>query len=108
RTRSSGRFLALATRGTWKYAASGEMSGSSPLAVVVTRSIGTWADGFSFFRASTSPLTRSTNVLLVGPRFEPAEFAALYGASIVLVGSLGSGVLVAEGLPWKYLSSVSS
>ena len=32
---------AFAIRGTWKNAASGKMCGSSPLAVVVTRSIGT-------------------------------------------------------------------
>ena len=29
------------------------------------------------------------------------EVAALYGASTVLPGSLGSGLLVAEGRPWK-------
>ena len=34
---------------------------------------------------------RSISALLVGPRLEPPEFAALYGASTVLLGSLGSG-----------------
>jgi len=37
--------------------------------------------------------------LLVGPRFEPPEFAALYGAAIVLVGSVGSLPVVADGRP---------
>ena len=36
-------------RGTWNSAASGEMSGSRPLAEVVTRSIGTGILGFSGF-----------------------------------------------------------
>ena len=40
RTRSSGRPRAVATRGTWNRAASGEMWGSRPLPEVVTRSIG--------------------------------------------------------------------
>jgi hypothetical protein len=37
----------------------------------------------------------------VGPRFEPDELAALYGASIVLVASLGSVSVVALGRGWK-------
>ena len=41
RTFASGRPRALATRGTWNSAAAGEMSGSRPLAEVVTRSTGT-------------------------------------------------------------------
>ncbi len=45
--------------------------------MVVTRSIGTGAEGFSCFSLSTSPWTRSISALLVGPRFEPPEFAAL-------------------------------
>src|SRR4051812_23660591 len=97
---------AFATRGTWKSALSGEICGSRPLPDVVTRSIGTEADGFSAFALSTSPLTRSTSALLVGPRFDPPEFEALYGASVVLLGSFGSGPVVADGRPWKYLSSV--
>ena len=101
RTRSSGSFLAPATRGTWKKAASGEMSGSRPLPEVVTRSIGTVAAGFSFFSLSTSALTRSISALLVGPRFEPPEPAALYGFGTVLVESWGSGAEVADGRPWK-------
>jgi hypothetical protein len=36
--RSSGALHAFATRGTWNNAASGEMSGSSPLPEAVTRS----------------------------------------------------------------------
>src|SRR5262245_20989176 len=105
RTRSSGRLRALAIRGTWNKAASGEMSGSRPLAEVVTRSTGTGVFGFSAFSFSTSSLTRSASALLVGPRLEPPEFAALYGADTVLVESAGSGASVADGRPWKYLSS---
>ena len=106
--RSSGRLRALAMRGTWNSAASGEMCGSRPLADVVTRSAGTGAAGFSFFSASMSPCTRSMSALLEGPRFEPPEFAALYGAGMVLVASLGSGAVVADGRPWKYLSLVNT
>src|SRR5271167_1376716 len=106
--RSSGRLRALAIRGTWKNAASGEMCGSRPEADVVTRSAGTGADGFSCFSFSISPCTRSTSALLDGPRFEPPEFAALYGAATVLVASLGSGAVVADGRPWKYLSAVKA
>src|SRR5260370_42153484 len=101
-------FRALATRGTWNSAASGEMSGSRPLADEVTRSTGTAADGFSAFSFSTSSLTRSFRALLVGPILEPPELAALYGAETVLVESAGSGAEVAEGRPWKYLSSLNS
>ena len=50
--RSSGRLRALATRGTWNSAAAGVMSGSRPLAEVVTRSTGTGVLGFS---AAASP-----------------------------------------------------
>ena len=53
-----------------------------------------------------SPCTRSISALLDGPRFEPPEFAALYGAGTVLVESLGSVAVVADGRPWKYLSLV--
>jgi hypothetical protein len=35
---------------------------------------------------------------------EPPELAALYGAGTVLVASLGSGAVVADSRPWKYLS----
>ena len=73
------------------------MCGSRPLPDVVTRSIGTAADGFSFLSASTLPWIRSESALLVGPRLEPMEFDALYGASTVLVESFGSGALVADG-----------
>ena len=56
-----------------------------------------------------SPPTRSSSALEVGPALEPAEFAALYGAGTVLLGSsgcAGSGAVVADGRPWKYLSWV--
>src|SRR5665213_4433181 len=98
---------AFATRGTWKKAPSGEMSGSRPLPDVVTRSTGTAAAGFSCFNASTSPLSRSASALLVGPRFDPIELTALYGAATVLVASFGSVPVVAEGRPWKYRSVVN-
>src|SRR5262245_30829187 len=49
------------------------MCGSRPLPVVVTRSIGTCAEGFSAFSLSISPLTRSMSALLVGPRLEPPQ-----------------------------------
>src|SRR4051812_34339989 len=77
RTRSSAMARAFATRADWNSAASGEMSGSSPLLDVVTRSIGTGIDGFSAFSFSTSSLIRSASALLVGPRLEPIELAAL-------------------------------
>src|SRR5262249_10516718 len=60
-----------------KKAAAGEMCGSRPPAEVVTRSTGTAAEGFSCLSLSTSPCTRSISALLVGPRFEPPELAAL-------------------------------
>src|SRR5215813_4613338 len=84
------------------------MSGSRPLPDVVTMSIGTTADGLSFLSASMSPWTRSTSALFEGPRFDPPEFAALYGAGTDLVGSFGSGAVVADGRPWKYLSLLNS
>src|SRR4249920_728076 len=102
--RSSGTFRALAIRGTWNRAASGEMCGSRPLAEVVTRSAGTGAAEFSRFNLSMSPWTRSISALFDGPKLEAPEFAALYGAGTVLVASLGSGAVVAEGRPWKYFS----
>src|SRR5262249_7854922 len=82
---SGGRLRAAAIRGIWNAAAAGVMSGSSPLAEVVTRSTGTAAVPFAFFRASAPAVTRSTSAFEVGPRFEPAELVALYGAAIVLV-----------------------
>src|SRR6185437_243474 len=83
-------------------------SGSRPLPEVVTRSTGTGIEGFSAFNLSTSSLTRSLSALLVGPRFEPLELAALYGAGTVLVASAGSAVVVADGRPWKYFASLNS
>jgi hypothetical protein len=38
-------------------------------------------------------------LLLVGPRFEPHEFAALQGAGTVMLGSLGLVSVVADGRP---------
>src|SRR5260370_34371760 len=84
------------------------MSGEGPLPAEVTRSPGTAADGFSAFSFSTSSLTRAFRALLVGPRLEPPELAALYGAETVLVESAESGDEVAEGRPWKYMSSLIS
>jgi hypothetical protein len=68
---------AVATRGTWKNAASGETCGSRPEPEVVTRSIGIGASGFSARNASASASMRSISAGLVGPRFEPEDAAAL-------------------------------
>src|SRR6202035_3153735 len=65
-------------------------------------------EGFSALSLSTSSLTRSASALLVGPRLEPPELAALYGAGTVLVESAGFGAEVAEVHLWKYLSSLNS
>jgi hypothetical protein len=59
RTRSSGRLRVFATRGTWNSAAAGVISGSSPLAGAVTRSIGIGAFGFSAASFAASSFTRS-------------------------------------------------
>src|ERR1700686_4816840 len=75
------------------------MSGSSPLADDVTRSTGTGAV-FSALRGFTSPLMRSSRALLVGPRFEASEAAALYGELIVFPRASVS--VVTDGRPWKY------
>ena len=54
------------------------MSGSRPLAEVVTRSAGTGPpDPASALSLATSAVTRSTSAFEVGPRFEPPELAAL-------------------------------
>ena len=74
---SSGMLRDFATRGTWNKAAAGVMSGSSPLAEVVTRSTGTLAEGFVAANWSASPFTRSTSAFDVGPKFEPDELLAL-------------------------------
>src|SRR5262249_20585201 len=75
--RSSGMLRALATRGTWNSAASGEISGSRPLPEVVTKSGGIGSRAFSFLSVAMSARTRSISALLEGPRFDPPEFAAL-------------------------------
>jgi hypothetical protein len=53
------------------------MCGSRPEADVVTRSIGTGADGFAAVRTAASAAIRSISAALVGPRLEPDEAAAL-------------------------------
>ena len=69
---------AAATRGTWKSAASGVMSGSRPEPEVVTRSIGTRRGRVLRLQAPRPRrATRSISAALVGPRFEPEEAAAL-------------------------------
>src|SRR5260370_13022642 len=73
----SARPRALATRGPWRSAAAGVMSGSRPLADVVTRSTGTAALGFSALSLSTSPWMRSIRDFAVGPALLAAELAAL-------------------------------
>jgi hypothetical protein len=60
RTRSSGRLRVFATHGTWNSAAAGVISGSSPLADAVTRSIGVGMFGFSAASFAASSFTRST------------------------------------------------
>ena len=54
------------------------MSGSSPDADAVTRSIGTGDPGFSWCAASTRVLTRSISFLFVGPSWLPPELARLF------------------------------
>src|SRR5262249_62010413 len=91
--RSSGRFRALAMRGTWNRAASGEMCGSRPEADVVTRSAGGEGGGvfvLRFFIFSRAPGGRA---LFGGPRVEGAGVGALVGGG----GGLGGGVGVGGG-----------
>lgn len=64
---------AAATRATWYAAASGLMSGSSPDADAVTRSIGIGALPFASRSRSTSAWIRSISARLVGPRLEPPD-----------------------------------
>src|ERR1700691_173347 len=87
---------ARATRSSWYSAAAGLMGGSRPLADAVTRSTGT-ADllsGSASCRAASWVLTASSCAGLVGPRFDPAELAPLYGCGVV-----------AEGRGQKYFGS---
>ena len=68
---------ALATRGTWKSAPAGVMSGSRPLADVVTRSTGTGVFGIFGLQLRRIGLDAgSISALDVGPRLEPDELAA--------------------------------
>src|SRR6266436_6514057 len=78
RTSSSLKPRSRATRGNWNSAAAGEISGSRPEPEVVTKSMGIGALGFSACNFCTSPFTRSSNALLVGPRFEPLLEVASY------------------------------
>src|SRR5258707_337035 len=59
------------------HAAYGEVWGSRALDHVVTRSIGTGMKGFSVCNVSTSSLAPSFRALMVGPRLDPPELAAL-------------------------------
>ena len=73
-----GKPRALATRGTWKWAAAGVMCGSRPLADVVTRSTGiVRRRGSPPWSFSTSPWMRSISAFEVGPALLPDELAAL-------------------------------
>src|SRR6202044_1332021 len=96
RARSSGKPPAFATETTRHKAVSGETWGSRPDADVVTASAGTGPGPARARQASTPPFTRSTSFCEVGPRFDPDELVALYGASIVFVESLGSVSVVAD------------
>src|SRR5271157_4954895 len=80
RTFASSSPRAFATEPTCASAADGETSGSSPEADVVTASAGTGPGPAIFRHASTPAFTRSTSFCEVGPRLEPDELAALYGA----------------------------
>ena len=93
---------AAATRATCRAAFSGDTSGSSPLAEVVSMSPGTV---FSPVFAK-SAVTRSISALDVGPALEPPELEASYGTGTVLDESAGSVFCVADGRPWKYLAAV--
>ena len=88
---SSGRLRALATRGTWKSAASGEMCGSRPLAEVVTRSIGTGADGFSCLQLVDVGLDAVDQRLVGRAEVRAAGVGGVVGRGTVLVESFGSG-----------------
>ena len=99
---------AFATRGTWKSALSGEICGSRPLADVVTRSIGTDADailGLRLVDVSLDPLDQG---LAGRAEIRAHRVRRIVGRAVVLVESGGSGPVVADGRPWKYLSSVKA
>src|SRR5271166_2920658 len=102
---AAGTPRARATRSTCRAALAGLMSGSSPEAEVVSMSAGkgrATSSGCAPSRVLRSPSIRSIKVLLVGPRLDPPELAALYGAGIVLAGSLGSVAVVADRRPWNH------
>src|SRR5271166_5871597 len=71
---------ALATRAAWRAASAGLMSGSKPEADEVNMSAGRGLPASSGCDASSAARcveSRSTSCLLVGPRFDPPELAAL-------------------------------
>src|SRR4051812_7023209 len=74
------------------------MWGSRPLADAVTRSTGTGPSfpGSAAFSAATRAATAWDSAGLVGPRFDPDEAVALYGAGEV-----------ADGRGQKYFGSVN-
>ena len=77
-------------RATWYSAAARLMSGSSPLAEAVTRSIGTGAvlPGSAARSAATRSFTASRSAGFDGPRLEPPDPAALFGPGDVAEGRL--------------------
>ena len=97
-----------AGRGPWpraapgRAAAAGEMSGSRPLAEVVTRSTGTGAAGFSALQPRRRRrVTRSTSAFAGRAEVGAAGVGGVVGAGTVLPASFGSVPVVAEGRPWK-------
>src|SRR5580698_8250403 len=92
----SGRCRAAATRGASQYAASGVMSGSMPLALLVTRSIGGGPEAFGFCLRSCAIAAAVDAISFFddGPKFVPP----------VEVGSYP--LPAADGRPWKYCGLV--
>src|SRR5262249_43886252 len=90
---------ARATRAVWYFAAAGEMCGSTPLADAVMRStgIGSLLSGSAARSASMRCLTASVRAEFVGPRFEAADDAGLFGNGEV-----------ADGRGQKYFGSVNA
>src|SRR5689334_19456394 len=71
-------------------AAAGLIWGSNPLPEAVSRSTGSGKSlpGSAARKTATRALTASSNTGLVGPRFDPADAAALYGNGAVADGRL--------------------
>ena len=78
--------LAAATRFICAPANSGETSGSRPDPEAVAPSAGTGPATPAAASRSTSALTRAARLAEVGPRFDPVDALALYGASTVTDG----------------------